>query len=67
MNVRTDVSSFEANPPRPLFETAVPDLENARNRYAVSSDGQRFLINTVLGDETTRPITIVLNWTSVKD
>ena len=45
--------------PRTLFETAVPDLENARNRYAVSRDS-RFLINTVLGEETSRPI--VLNW-----
>ena len=59
--VKMDASSFEAGAPRTLFETAVPDLENARNRYAVSRDG-RFLINTVLGEETSRPITIVLNW-----
>jgi hypothetical protein len=63
--VRMDPSSFEAGVAQPLFETAVPDLENARNRYAVSRDG-RFLINTVLGEETTRPITIVLNWGAAK-
>ena len=66
VSVRMDSSSFEASPPRPLFETAVPDLENARNRYAISRDGQRFLINTVLGEETKRPITIVLNWAAMK-
>jgi Tol biopolymer transport system component len=66
VNVRMDATSFEASQPRPLFQTAVPDLENARNRYAVSRDGQRFLINTVLVDDTSRPITIVLNWAAAK-
>jgi hypothetical protein len=66
VTVRMDASSFEASPPRRLFQTAVPDLENARNRYAASRDGQRFLINTVLGEDTNRPITIVLNWAAVK-
>ena len=66
VSVSMDASSFEASPPRALFETAVPDLENARNRYAVSGAG-RFLINTVLGEETTRPITIVLNWAAGKN
>ena len=66
VSVRMDSSAFEASPPKALFETAVPDLENARNRYTASRDGQRFLINTMLGEETNRPITIVLNWAAGK-
>ena len=31
--------------------------------YAVSPDGQRFLVNTIVSD-TSQPIVVVLNWTS---
>jgi serine/threonine protein kinase len=30
--------------------------------YDVAPDGQRFLVNTDIGDPTTSPLTIVLNW-----
>ena len=66
VSVTMTSSSLDASPPHTLFETAVPDLENARNRYTASHDGQRFLINTVLGEETNRPITVVLNWAATK-
>jgi hypothetical protein len=36
--------------------------EPAQNGYAVSRDGQRFLINTAL-PEAEAPIQIVVNWT----
>ena len=35
----------------------------AKQRYMVSSDGRRFLMNTI-ADESPRPITIILNWLS---
>ena len=31
--------------------------------YDVSADGQRFLVNMPLGEETSLPITLVQNWT----
>jgi hypothetical protein len=31
-------------------------------QYAVSSDGQRFLINALIEDDDTSPITVILNW-----
>jgi hypothetical protein len=31
--------------------------------WDVSSDGQRFLVNTPMTGATTPPITVVLNWT----
>jgi serine/threonine protein kinase/Tol biopolymer transport system component len=64
VRLKLDVTKFEATVPAPVFETAVPDLENARNRYAVTADGQRFLINTLLLDERDKPITILVNWSS---
>jgi hypothetical protein len=41
-----------------------PTLELVgRNRYDVTADGQRFLINTPVQEDTSMPITVVLNWT----
>jgi hypothetical protein len=31
-------------------------------QYAVSRDGQRFLMNTRIEDVATSPITVILNW-----
>ena len=32
--------------------------------YAVSSNGQRFLVNAIAGQPASPPITVVLNWTA---
>jgi serine/threonine protein kinase/Tol biopolymer transport system component len=57
---------FEAGAPRPLFTMRLPDLSNSGPvafRYAVSQDGQRFLVDTFgQRDENTAPVTVVLNW-----
>jgi Tol biopolymer transport system component len=64
VSVSIDASRFEAGMPKPLFETSVPDLENARNRYAVSGDRQRFLINSLTAEQNDSPINVLVNWTS---
>ncbi len=33
-------------------------------QYDVSADGQRFLINLAVGEESSAPITLVQNWTA---
>jgi Tol biopolymer transport system component len=55
-------SSFEVGAVKPLFQTRATGLEN---RYAVSADGQRFLIITAPEQATPAPITVVVNWTAV--
>jgi serine/threonine protein kinase/Tol biopolymer transport system component len=55
-------SSFEVGAVKPLFETRA--VVGLRNRYAVSADGQRFLINTAPEQAASAPITVVLNWTA---
>ena len=57
-------ATFQASAPRPLFQTQVPGLVNVRNHYAPAGDGQRFLVNTLVGESAVAPITIVLNWTA---
>jgi hypothetical protein len=56
-------TTFEAGTPKPLFATRVSAF-NAPNRYVVTADGQRFLINSPAGEISHTPITVVLNWTS---
>jgi eukaryotic-like serine/threonine-protein kinase len=60
----TDVLSaapFRTGRPRRLFSVAVPELHGPSD-YAVSPDGQRFVVNTVLGPPAIPPIQVVVNW-----
>ena len=47
--------------PRPLFATAI-DGYKAPNRYAVSSDGRRFLMNVPAPPPVAARVTVVRNW-----
>jgi hypothetical protein len=50
--------------PKPLFQTGVTvGVSGSRTHFVPSGDGQRFLINTQVGEPSLDPITIVLNWT----
>ena len=53
--------AFEASAPKTLFQTQVVRHE-APNRYVVTGDGQRFLVNSPVGEVSQTPITVVLNW-----
>jgi hypothetical protein len=64
--VKTD-NTFEAGQTSELFQTALlPQSVPSTRRYAVSSDGQRFLIasgsNTPVTNADSIPITAVVNW-----
>ncbi|MGH9970204.1 MAG: hypothetical protein ACREBG_20745 [Pyrinomonadaceae bacterium] len=48
---------------KPLFAVQVIGY-SAPNRYVVTADGQRFLINCPAGEVSQTPITMVLNWTT---
>jgi hypothetical protein len=54
-------SNLEVGAIKPLFTTRAG---GPRSWYAVSPDGQRFLINTIPEQATSAPITVVLNWTA---
>jgi eukaryotic-like serine/threonine-protein kinase len=49
---------FESGIPRPLFETQLTE----GSQYTVTADGQRFLLSTIAKDQSSAPITIVINW-----
>lgn len=56
---------FEAGVPRMLFQAgADPLYPNLGTGYAVTPDGQRFLINSAIDESRASPITIFVNWTA---
>ena len=58
--------SFDAGLPQAVFSTNV--WEATFNQvYAVTKDGQRFLVNaTSQKSSSALPLTVVLNWTSIE-
>ena len=62
--VTTDGPAFAAGTPQALFDVGVPEPSAPYpSDYAVTGDGQRFFVNTVV-DQPTRPaLTVILNWT----
>jgi serine/threonine protein kinase/Tol biopolymer transport system component len=70
VDVRVSGDTFEAGTPRELFDTGYVNLGHVGNyhTYAVSRDGQRFLIPRPVGDasRTDNPLVVVLNWAQAK-
>ena len=58
-------ATFEAGAPRPLFQTRYNRADDAllARSYAVSADGQRFLINSAVDQAALAPLTVWLHWT----
>jgi Tol biopolymer transport system component/predicted Ser/Thr protein kinase len=65
VEVRTAGGRFEVGPPRALFLMRAAVLPGAFHTvYAVTADGQRFLINTEGEEAASQPATVVINWTA---
>jgi hypothetical protein len=68
VDVKSTGSTFEAATPRALFESGHINLGHTGpyHTYAVSPDGQRFLIprppSRAAEDPASAPIAVVLNW-----
>ncbi len=58
-------ANFGTGTPVPLFEVGSYGRRNNRYVYDVSADGQKFLLLRPLEDATTRPLTVVQNWTAL--
>ena len=54
-------ASFEAGLPRALFEFRSSTAQPNRP-YAVTADGQRFLLSTIVDESGGAPLTVVVNW-----
>ncbi len=63
VDVKAD-ATIQAGLPHELFDARVSGLTDVRTHYAVSRDGQRFLVNRLSEGDASSPITVVLNWTA---
>jgi hypothetical protein len=59
-------TSFDAGMPIALFEARVRDVGTVvrYRQYAVTRDGSKFLLNRYVGEEGTRPMTLIQSWSS---
>lgn len=60
--VQTERGFFEAGVPELLFQHRVAINNPMQFRYDVSSDGQRFLLNAPIEEESETYFVVVLNW-----
>jgi dipeptidyl aminopeptidase/acylaminoacyl peptidase len=58
--VRTAADRFDADLPHQLFQRRLPPP--FRNRFVVTRDGQRFLVNMTVETVQNPPLTVVVNW-----
>ncbi len=58
-------ASFSASTPVPLFDVGSFGRRLNRYVYDVSADGQKFLLIRPQEDASTRPLTVVQNWTAL--
>ena len=61
VTVRPDASGFTTVKTESLFQVA---KTTNRTNYAVTADGQRFLVNAILDTGNAAGLTVVLNWTA---
>jgi eukaryotic-like serine/threonine-protein kinase len=64
VSVPADATMITRSRPQPLFPTTLTAIPAALRGFAVSSDGQRFLISIVEDAGTTRSIVVVSNWSA---
>ncbi len=55
--------TFEAGPPRPLFRSCGYSFAQPLSyTYDVAPDGQRFLVNCLVEETASAPVTVLVNW-----
>lgn len=62
VDIKTRGRQFEAGVPHQLFE--VKPWRSGRNAYAVTADGEKFLINIARAEKSAAAFVVVTNWSS---
>jgi eukaryotic-like serine/threonine-protein kinase len=63
MAVPVHARTLDPGTPKPLFQLHAPN-DAIGNSYDVAPDDQRFLVSTLVGEEVSAPLTVVINWTA---
>lgn len=65
VDVTTSGDALRFSPPRPLFSANTGHSDLSRWLYAVTPDGQRFLVAMSVEDSTPRHMRVLLDWRAV--
>jgi len=64
VDVQADGPNFEVGTPKALFDVRVQSFSSVQAQFAVTADGQKFLVANSFGELSSAPIEVVLNWTA---
>ena len=64
VDVKSEGSNFEVGTARALFDVRAPSFSSVQAQFAVTADGQRFVLANSYGELSAAPIEVVLNWTA---
>jgi serine/threonine protein kinase len=64
VDVKGEGTTFEVGAPKALFDLRVPSFNAPHVQFAVTADGQKFLIANTFGENSSVPITVALNWSA---
>jgi Tol biopolymer transport system component len=62
VDIHENGAGLELGAPHALFKAAT--VNNGNGPYTVSADGKKFVMNTVLPQSITEPLTLITNWTA---
>ena len=62
VDVNKNGAGLQLGTPHELFKAAT--VSGPQGPYAVSADGKKFVVNTVLPQSITEPLTLITNWTA---
>jgi hypothetical protein len=57
-------ATLKSGQPKPMFDVHLPSFNTAVAQFAVTADGQKFLVAKTTSENTTAPLVVVLNWTA---
>jgi len=60
VDVNQNGASLQLGAPHALFKATT--VSGSTGRYTVSADGKKFVMNTVLPQSITEPLTLITNW-----
>lgn len=62
MDVGQKGASLQPGSPHALFKATA--VTNSNGPYTVSADGKKFVVNALLPQSITEPLTLITNWTA---
>ncbi|HET6892579.1 MAG TPA: protein kinase [Pyrinomonadaceae bacterium] len=64
VDVKGEGTTFQRGTPKALFDRRIPSFNTPLAQFAVGADDKKFIVANPVADNTSVPITVVLNWTA---